>query len=135
MGKKWKDEEENQRIVKETTMVPNRTNEVIITVFIEKPWPWPHKRAGAKSKMIFPPNQQKTKTRSFDRRAQLLAYAQQLRKSDSEQLQRPKNGSKPKYKMNVRVGLQRIRTRKQYQRLVPEVDISWKSQRNFERVL
>ncbi|KAF4368608.1 hypothetical protein G4B88_020004 [Cannabis sativa] len=132
MGKKWKDEEENQRIVKETTMVPNRTNEVIITVFIEKPWPWPHKRAGAKSKMIFPPNQQKTKTRSFDRRAQLLAYAQQLRKSDSEQLQRPKNGSKPKYKVNERSG--RIAENKN-PKAISAISARGKSQRNFERVL
>ncbi|XP_062101221.1 uncharacterized protein LOC133807089 [Humulus lupulus] len=132
MGKKLKDEEEKKKkTIKETTKVPNKTNEVIITVHVEQPWPWPRKEAGdipfkksAKSKLIFPPNQQKTKTRGYDRRAQLLAYAQQLRKSDSKQLQWPKNGSKPKHKVNVQVGFQRIRNRKRYKRLVPEVDIS-----------
>ncbi|PON76620.1 hypothetical protein PanWU01x14_033060 [Parasponia andersonii] len=140
MGRQGKEEEKKKnKIIKETTEVHNKTKEVIITVYVEQPSPslpppqpiHPRKKGGhiptkksTKSKPFFPNNQQTTKTRGYDRRAQLLAYSQVLRKSDPRQPELPKTGSKPKHKMTIPVGFQRIRSRTRFQRSVPEVDIS-----------
>lgn len=114
MGEQQGKEEEKKKkkkIIKETREIPSKTKEVIISVYVESPPIHPHKKGSdiipikksAKSKQIFPQNHRTAKTQGYDRRAQLLAYSQELRKSDSKQPQWLTNGSKPKQKVSVYV--------------------------------
>ncbi|EXB60496.1 hypothetical protein L484_014951 [Morus notabilis] len=132
--KQGKEDQENKG--KETAQNPNQNKkEVIITVYVESPSPPPrpihvHQKGsrdnGKKSsKPIF------SKTGAYDRRAQLLAYAKELRNADTKQPGWPKNIiPKPKQKISGKssstpMRIQGItRNRKRYRRLVPEVDIS-----------
>ncbi|KAL6179576.1 hypothetical protein ACLB2K_051089 [Fragaria x ananassa] len=84
----------------DTKVRPNN-KEVIITVYVESDSlsHHPFKKINPKKISRKPP--QTAITHIYDRRAHLLAYAQELRKNaTSQHLQRPKNGSnsKPKHK-------------------------------------
>lgn len=101
---------------KETTN-NNHNKNVLIAVYVESPSPSntqipqrintptdPIKKIKPKP----PPsskNPRTAKARGYDRRAQLLAYSQELRNADSQQVQWPKNGSRPKPKVSFSSGL------------------------------
>ncbi|XP_048331830.2 uncharacterized protein LOC107435013 isoform X1 [Ziziphus jujuba] len=126
-----------------TTNNNNNNMDVIITVYVESPSPLntqiPHGSNTDHIKKIKPkPTKSKnpstsSKAQGYDRRAQLLAYAQELRNSNPQKLQWTKNGSRSKAKQSSKgnqrlsasaVKLHRIKNGKRYQRLVPAVDVS-----------
>ncbi|KAF3445721.1 hypothetical protein FNV43_RR10897 [Rhamnella rubrinervis] len=105
--------------LKETANNHHNKN-VLITVYVESPSPSytqiPQRITTTtdhikKIKPKPPPSSKNTrtaKTQGYDRRAQLLAYAQELRNGDSQQVQWPKNGSRPKPKRKLRGMLKRF---------------------------
>ncbi|KAB2617189.1 hypothetical protein D8674_013058 [Pyrus ussuriensis x Pyrus communis] len=114
---------------------PNK-KEVIITVYVETPSPSDssHQKTDDHVKKIKPkPSSQNphqtAKTRIHDRRARLLAYSQELRTTgDSQKVQWPKSGSKPKPRVENKrfttpMRLRRTQSRWRFQRLAPEVDL------------
>nr|XP_011465333.1 PREDICTED: uncharacterized protein LOC105351725 isoform X2 [Fragaria vesca subsp. vesca] len=130
---------EEKMINNNDTKVRPNNKEVIITVYVESDSlsHHPFKKINPKKISRKPP--QTATTHIYDRRAHLLAYAQELRKNaTSQQLQRPKNGSnsKPKHKPNRNRFTTPVRLRRpkggrwRYQRLVPEVDIPCSSKWN-----
>ncbi|ONI34911.1 hypothetical protein PRUPE_1G505500 [Prunus persica] len=130
-------EEEEEKKKNGTKERPNK-KEVIITVYVESPSPSSASHSHQKTDQFkkIKPNQnsrkphQMAKTGGYDRRAHLLAYAQELRTTGgSQQVQWPKSGSKPKLRVGGKrfttpVRLRRTKNKWRYQRLVPEVDIS-----------
>ncbi|KAK9271432.1 hypothetical protein L1049_027023 [Liquidambar formosana] len=74
---------------------------VIITVYVESPIIRSHERKDPLKRIKPHPFAQRpptARTRGYDRRAQLLAYARELRDASSQQLQWPKNNSRAKPK-------------------------------------
>nr|XP_017188827.2 uncharacterized protein LOC103439423 isoform X1 [Malus domestica] len=113
---------------------PNK-KDVIITVYVESPASSDsHQKPGPVKKINPKPSPEKphqtAQTRIYDRRAQLLAYSQELRTTgDAQKVQWTNNGSKPKPRQvgNKRlitpIRHRRTKSRGRYQRLVPEVDV------------
>ncbi|KAK9930679.1 hypothetical protein M0R45_027708 [Rubus argutus] len=120
----------------DTEVRPNN-KEVIITVYVESDSlsHRPIKKINPNTISRKPP--QTASTRIYDRRAHLLAYAQELRTTaNSQQVQWPKTGSNQKHKLSRKRFTTPVRIRRpkgsrwRYQRLVPEVDISCNSKWN-----
>ncbi|TQE08880.1 hypothetical protein C1H46_005494 [Malus baccata] len=92
---------------------PNK-KEVIITVYVESPASSDsHQKPGPVKKINPKPSSEKphqtAKTRIYDRRAQLLAYSQELRTTgDAQKVQWTNNGSKPKPRRKLRCVLRGI---------------------------
>lgn len=104
-------EEEEEKKKNGTKERPNK-KEVIITVYVESPSPSSASHSHQKTDQFkkIKPNQnsrkphQMAKTGGYDRRAHLLAYAQELRTTGgSQQVQWPKSGSKPKLRVSFHV--------------------------------
>ncbi|XP_040367505.1 uncharacterized protein LOC112175830 [Rosa chinensis] len=146
--------EEKMKNNNDTKVRPNN-REVIITVYVESDSLSYHPIKKINPNTICRKPHQTATTRIYDRRAHLLAYAQELRKTaNSQQVHWPKNGSKPKHKeknlqqiiklkmyviteqlnrnrFTTPVRLRRPKgSRGRYQRLVPEVDIPCNSKWN-----
>lgn len=104
-------EEKQSKKEKKKKNSTTTTKDVIITVYVESPSPSntqiPHRSNTDPIKKIKPkPTKSNnpptsSKARGYDRRAQLLAYAQELRNSNSQKLQLTKNGSRSKPKVYI----------------------------------
>ncbi|KAM5575941.1 hypothetical protein ABKV19_014737 [Rosa sericea] len=128
--------EEKMKNNNDTKVRPNN-KEVIITVYVESDSLSHHPIKKINPNTICRKPHQTATTRIYDRRAHLLAYAQELRKTaNSQQVHWPKNGSKPKHKLSRNRFTTPVRLRRpegsrwRYQRLVPEVDIPCNSKWN-----
>lgn len=91
-------------------------NGVIISVYVESPTLRssqmdPAKKSKPKSISISK-KPKTTRTRGYDRRAQLLTYARELRNSDSQEVQWPRKNLRPKPKL-----LERTSSRWKYERI------------------
>ncbi|KAH0989346.1 hypothetical protein GBA52_000829 [Prunus armeniaca] len=110
MAKQELEKEQEEKKKNGTKERPNK-KEVIITVYVESPSPSSASHSHQKTDQFkkIKPNQnsrkprQMAKTGGYDRRAHLLAYAQELRTTGgSQQVQWPKSGSKPKLRIGIR---------------------------------
>lgn len=100
MGKQLGKEEEKKG-EKGTRDNPNKNKEVIITVYIESSSPPPPPPIHVQQKGATKKSKPVPKTGGYDRRAQLLAYAKELRNADTKQPQWPKNTPNPRHKVSV----------------------------------
>ena len=107
--------EENKSKGAKERLNKDKRKEVIISVYVESPSPHSsnaHRKGGGdrhneakksnnKSRPLFiSKNPQAAKTRGYNRHAQLLAYARELRKNpDTKQPEWPKTNSKPRPKV------------------------------------
>lgn len=102
--------------INETHPNNHHHKDVLISVYVESPSPLPSPSNTQIRRRITPTtdpikkispkppssknNPPTAKARGYDRRAQLLAYARELRNADSKQVQWPRYGSRPKPKVS-----------------------------------
>lgn len=93
--------EEKMKNNNDTQVRPNN-KEVIITVYVESDSLSHHPIKKINPNTISRKPPQTASTRIYDRRAHLLAYAQELRTTaNSQQVQWPRTGSNPKHKVSL----------------------------------